>query len=268
MKSCGSDREQWNNAAESWVEFIRSGKNYYSEYLNGPALKQMMGRVEGLKVLDIGCGEGHFSRFFARAGAKVTAIDFSEALIQAALAEESRDPLGITYVATDAANLQMLESKSFDVAYCYMALMDIQDYLGAIAEVARVVKPKGRFLIVFAHPCFSLWRVLEGKQVGGWRTRTRRNGTKKYLYCWTSNYLQSHSYPFEWKHDRLPSTFTTTGYHRPLSDYVKALTKHGFVITYLDEPQPAEEGVKVHPPMAKHYRVPQSITIEATKLTW
>ncbi len=266
MKSGEGNREQWNKAAESWVEFVRSGKNYYSEHLNGPALIQLMGNVAGMKVLDIGCGEGCFARFFAKAGAKVTAIDISEALIQAAIAEEKRHPLGITYYATDAADLHMLQSQHFDVAYCYMAIMDIHDYAGTIAEIARILKPKGRLVIVLAHPCFSLWRVLNGKQVSGWKTRTRRNGTKEYLYNWTSNYLQSHSYPFEWKHNRLPAPFTTTGYHRPLSEYMKTLTTHGFTITQLDEPQPTKKGIKAHPPMAKHHKIPHSLAIEATKL--
>ena len=79
------DRKRWNEAAKNWVEFVRSGKNYYSGYLNGPALKQMIGDVEGKKILDIGCGEGYFSRFFAKAGAEVTAIDISEGLIKAAV---------------------------------------------------------------------------------------------------------------------------------------------------------------------------------------
>ena len=39
-------RKQWNKGAESWVEFVRSGKNYYAAYLNGPALKQMVGSVK------------------------------------------------------------------------------------------------------------------------------------------------------------------------------------------------------------------------------
>jgi len=33
------DKKRWNEGAESWVEFVRSGKNYYSECLNRPALK-------------------------------------------------------------------------------------------------------------------------------------------------------------------------------------------------------------------------------------
>ena len=261
------DKKQWNEGAKSWVEFVRSGKNYYSEYLNGPALKRMIGDVEGKKVLDIGCGEGYFSRFFAKTGAEVTGIDLSDALVKAAVDEEERHPLGIKYFAADVANLNMLKSENFDIAFCYMALLDIRNYEGAISEVSRVLKTRGRFVVLMEHPCFTLFRVLDGKVVSGWETHLSENGSKKYLYYWIADYLRRHSYTVEWKHDRLPSSFVTTGFHRPLSDYVNALTKHGLVITRLDEPQPLEEGVRVHPPMKKHYRVPQSMVIEATKTT-
>jgi SAM-dependent methyltransferase len=260
------DKKQWNEAAEWWVEFVRSGKNYYSEYLNGPALKRMIGDVEKKKVLDVGCGEGYFSRYFAKAGAQVTGIDLSDDLIKAAAEDEERHPLGVKYFVADAANLNMLRSDSFDLAYCYMALLDIRDYVGAISEASRVLKTGGRFVILMEHPCFTFVRVLNGKVVSGWETRLREDGSNDYLYYWTADYLQRHSYTVEWKHDRLPSSFVTTGFHRPLSDYVNALSKHGLAITGLDEPQPLEEGVKFHPPMKKHYRVPQSIVIEATKI--
>ena len=261
------EKKQWNKAAESWVEFVRSGKNYYSEYLNGPALKRMIGDVEGKKVLDVGCGEGYFSRFFAKTGAEVTGIDLSDALIKAAVDEEERHPLGVKYFAADAANLNMLKSESFDVAFCYMALLDIRNYEGAISEASRVFKTGGKFVVLMEHPCFTLFRVLDGKVVSGWETRLREDGSKEYPYYWIADYLRRHSYTVEWKHNRLPTSFATTGFHRPLSDYVNALTKHGLAVTGLDEPQPLEEGVRVHPPMKKHYRVPQSIVIETTKTT-
>lgn len=258
-------RKQWNKAAKIWVEFVRSGKNYYAEYLNGPALKQMVGHVEGKRVLDIGCGEGCFSRFFAKAGAEVTGVDLSEALIKAAREEEESRPLGVKYFAADAANLHTLDPEIFDIAYCHMALADIADYDGAIAEVSRVLKTGGRFIAVIPHPCFSI-RSLNGKVIGGWETRLRENGSKKYLHYRIEDYFQRHSYTWEWKHDRLTSSFVTTGFHRTLSDYVNALTKHGLAVTRLDEPKPLEEGVKLHTPMKKHYRVPQSLIIEATKI--
>lgn len=257
--------QQWNEAARSWIEFVRSGKNYYSEYLNGPALRRMIGNVEGKRVLDIGCGEGYCSRIFAKAGAEVTGIDISEIMIKAAREEERRHPLGVKYLVADAAKLDMLDSECFDVAFCYMAMGDIENYEGAIAEASRVLKTGGRFVVVMEHPCFST-RFIDGKRVGGWETRVREDGSKEYLYYRVEDYSQRHSFAFEWKHDRLSSSFVTTGFHRTLSDYVNALVEHGLAVQRLDEPQPMEEGVRVHPPMKKHYRVPQSIVIEAIKM--
>ena len=225
----------------------------------------MVGSVKGKRVLDIGCGEGYFSRFFAKAGAEVIGIDLSEALIKAAREEEERHPLGAKYFVADAANLNMLDSEIFDIVCCHMALGDIADYKGAIAEVSRVLKTRGRFIVVMEHPCFSI-RSLDEKMMGGWETRVREDSSKEYLYYLIEDYFQRHSYTWEWKHDRLTSSFVTTGFHRTLSDYVNALTKHGLVVTKLDEPKPLKEGVRLHPPMKKHYRIPQSLVIEATKI--
>jgi len=265
MESLQVVRKQWNEAARSWVEFIRSGKNYYSEFLNGPALRRAMGKVEEKQVLDIGCGEGYFSRLFARLGAKVTAVDISENLIRAAIEEEERHPLGIRYIASDAADLRMLESHSFDAAFCYMALHDIEDYEGAISEASRILKAGAKFVIVMEHPCFNT-RFMNGKMVAGWETQVGTDGSKEHMYYRVENYLRRHSYTFEWKHDRLPSSFVTTGFHRTLSDYFNALTSRGFIVTSLEEPQPTEEGARVHRPMKKHYRVPHSIVFEAKRL--
>jgi len=258
-------RRQWNRAATSWVQFVRSGKNYYAEYLNGPALKEAVGNVRGKRVLDIGCGEGCFSRFFASVGAEVTGVDLSEAMIKAAIEEEENRNLGIKYYVADAANLHMLSSGTFDVAYCHMALDDIADYWGAIAEASRVLKAEGRFVILMEHPCFDT-RSLKGKMVGGWKTRPRKDGSVQHLYYQVEDYFQRHSYTCEWKMKRLTSSFVTTSFHRTLSDYANALAKHGFVITKLNEPRPLEEGTRLHPGMKKHHRIPFSLVIEAVKV--
>ena len=158
-------RKQWNEAAGSFIGFVRNGKNYYSEYMNLPALVRAVGEVRGKRVLDMGCGEGSSTRIF-EAGAEITGIDFSEVMIKAAVEEEERNPLGIRYIIADAANLIMLESGSFDIAFCYMAIMDIADFERAIAEAARVLKRGGRLVIVMVHPCFDT-RFMDGRMVGG-----------------------------------------------------------------------------------------------------
>lgn len=258
-------RKQWNEAAKPFAEFVRSGKNYYSEYMNGPALIRMMGNVQGKRILDVGCGEGIFSRHFAKLGAKVTGVDISEVLIQAASQEEQRHPLGIKYYTADAANMPMLQSESFNTAYCYMAMMDIANYREAIAEVSRLLKAQGKFVIVMVHPCFDTWS-LEGRPVGYWQTLIREDGSKEHLYYRIEEYFTNAPYTSEWKHDRLTSGFTTTGFHRTLSDYINTLTANNLVITKLEEPQPLAQGGRYLPSMEKHRRVPQSIVIETTKL--
>jgi len=257
-------RRQWNKAAKSWVQFVRNGKNYYAEYLNGPALKEAVGNVKGKKVLDIGCGEGYFSRFFASKGAEVTGVDLSKSMIKEAIEEEGNRSLRIKYFVANAADLRMLGSGTYDVAYCHMSLDDIADYEGAIAEASRVLKAGGRFVILMEHPCFDT-RSLKGKMVGGWKTRLRQDGSEEHLYYRVEDYFQRHSYICEWKMKRLASSFVTTSFHRTLSDYSNALAKNGFVITKLNEPKPLK-GTSVHPGMKKHQRIPFSLVIVATKV--
>ena len=57
-------KQQWNLATRNWVDFVRSGKAHYREYINDQALKRMMGDARGKRILDIGCGgwlEAHWS---------------------------------------------------------------------------------------------------------------------------------------------------------------------------------------------------------------
>ncbi len=245
---------------------MRRGNDYYREFMNGPALKRMMGDVGGMRVLDIACGEGYFSRFYAGQGAYVTGVDVSEDMIKAAVEEENRAPLGIEYHVADASDLSMLEAESFDVAFSFMALMDMEDYESAIGEASRVLKPGGRFVFAMTHPCFEI-RSLDGAEVCGWETRILPDGTKEHLFLRTRDYFKRHSDSVEWKKsERRPYGFTTTSFHRTLSDYVNALSRHGLLVRRIEEPTPTEEGVAVHPSLAKHRNVPHSIVIESVKM--
>jgi ubiquinone/menaquinone biosynthesis C-methylase UbiE len=267
MNSNDVVRKQWNQAAESFSTFVRTGRNCYCDYMNAPALRRMVGNVKGKRMLDIGCGEGFFCRFFARAGNKVTGVDISDRLIEKAVEMEQSAPLGVEYVAADAANLSMLNSESFDIVYSHMALMDIANFRGAIAEASRVLKLSGRLVVIIEHPCFEAYRTLNGTEVSGWKKENRKKQTVEHEYFWVKDYKTKHSYLWEWKTDRLPSSFVTTGFHRTLSDYINTMTKNQLVITNLDEPRPLKQGVKLAPNMKKHNRIPQSIAIEARKVT-
>src|SRR5438309_1161753 len=106
----------------------------------------LVGKVEGLRLLDLACGHGRFSREFARRGARVVALDLSRNLVAKGQEAELKDPLGIQYVCADASSSDTLTAEApFDFVTCSFGLSDIDDLDGALATVARVLRPDGRF---------------------------------------------------------------------------------------------------------------------------
>ncbi|HYS93305.1 MAG TPA: methyltransferase domain-containing protein, partial [Candidatus Acidoferrales bacterium] len=67
----------WDDNARSWATEVRQGHDIAREFLNNPAFLTFIGELEGRRVLDAGCGEGHNTRIFARRGARMTGVDLS-----------------------------------------------------------------------------------------------------------------------------------------------------------------------------------------------
>jgi len=237
----------WNQAAEGWVDFVRTGKDYFRDCMNNPAAFELIGEIKGQKVLDIACGEGYNTRMLSLKGAHVTGVDNSEILLEHAKQEEYRKPLGITYYQRDASCLDGIPDRSFGVATCFMALMDIQDYELAISEVARILKPDGRFVFSITHPCF------EKMNVNGVTIEAQKR------------YFDKLQETVEWTMGRLTRKFTTTAYHRTLTDYSTALSKNYLLISRMVEPQATEETVRKFPVLKEERKRPQSIIFETVK---
>ena len=148
--------KQWDAAAESWVDFVRQGKDYYRDELNNPATFKLIRNVKGQLVLDLACGEGYNTRILARKGAITTGVDLSTKLIELARKKEAKEQLGIDYHISDAADLSQFSNNHFRIVTCFMALQDIENYEKAISEVARVLENRGRFVFSIPHPCFEM----------------------------------------------------------------------------------------------------------------
>jgi ubiquinone/menaquinone biosynthesis C-methylase UbiE len=239
--------KEWDDAVESWVDFVRHGKDYYRDELNNPAAFRLIGNVKDCLVLDLACGEGYNTRMLARKGAKVTGIDFSEKMIELAKSEEVKEKLGIHYYISDATDLKEFESNNFDLVTCFMSLQDIENYEKAISEVARVLRKSGRFVFSIPHPCFEVI-VENGNRISA-----------------TSRYFGTAKYPVKWTMERLLKPFKTTSFHRTLTDYSNALFKNKLLITKLVEPRPTRKGPQKHPQLREVLARPQSIIIESIK---
>ena len=70
-------RVAWDEGAPVFDEFVRSGEDYYRLQVHGPALLETCEPVHGSRALDLGCGQGYFSRQLAVRGGHVTGVDIS-----------------------------------------------------------------------------------------------------------------------------------------------------------------------------------------------
>lgn len=260
-------RTQWDKSVESWSDFVRAGKDFYRDEMNNPAFFKLLGSVRGTKTLDLACGEGSNTRILATMGANVTGADFSEKMIQAARKTEEREKQGIRYKVSDAADLRDFSDDSFELVTCFMAMMDIDDYGKAIAEVARVLKKRGRFVFSMTHPCFEWGGVgTDGRPVlGDWKYKEGQEAGREPLYYEITDYFTRVTVRVPWEMKRLLKPFVSTSFHRTLTDYSEALFKAGLLIRRIAEPKPTESGPSKHPNLKKHMKVPHSIIIEAVK---
>ncbi|WP_070379919.1 class I SAM-dependent methyltransferase [Rhodococcus sp. WMMA185] len=123
---------------------------------------KLIGDVRGKNVLDVACGEGHFTRILRRAGAsKMVGIDISDRMVELAREQEAREPLGIEYRVEDAR--LGVANQNFDLAVsawllCYAR--DRVDLARMCSGVASRLDPGGRFVTVTMNPALYSFRPL------------------------------------------------------------------------------------------------------------
>ena len=223
----------WDQMADWWDQHLGDDGDLWHRALIDPPLFRLVGEVNQLHVLDLACGNGYLSRRFAHQGAIVTGVDANAPIVERARARQAQEPQGIIYHVSDAANLQMLKDNSFDLVVCNMGLMDIENAAGAIEEVARVLRSKGRFVASLAHPCFdkvntSGWQIerISSRTATVWRKMSRYREITTDVLPWTTVSDQ---------------IVYTPVYHRPLSWYFQTLRASGLVVAAVEEPEPTEE---------------------------
>ena len=108
-----------------------------TEYIN------LRSPVNGLRVLDVGCGGGLISEAMARFGAKVTGIDMGEAPLNVAklhLLESGED---VEYIQITTEELAEQRPGEYDVVTCLEMLEHVPDPASVVAACAKLVKPGG-----------------------------------------------------------------------------------------------------------------------------
>lgn len=126
----------------------------WREAVEAHSLMDLVGDMSGKKVIDVACGEGHFTRRLRQAGAEqIMGIDISEEMIKLANAQETADPMGIEYVVEDARAEEPGRDCDLAVAAWLLVYAHDRDELAQMCRgLARLLKPGGRFVTYTTNP--------------------------------------------------------------------------------------------------------------------
>ena len=104
-----------------------------------------LGDVAGLRALELGCGACQFGIKVAMRGAAVTGLDFSIAQLRHAF--EHFEETGIRFPIVQANGERLpFRDEAFDLVFCDHGVMGFADPSRTVPEVARVLRPGGRFV--------------------------------------------------------------------------------------------------------------------------
>ena len=115
---------------------------------SGEALVNALGIMPGLKVLDLGCGDGTTAVPAAKLGAEVIGVDIARNLIEAGNKRAREEGLtNLTFQEGDATNLQDLRDRTFDLAISIFGAMFAPKPFDVAKEMVRVTKSGGRVVM-------------------------------------------------------------------------------------------------------------------------
>ena len=215
-KESKRDLFDWNQAADVFSQAVGNSDDRIYQQLQ-PVLWDALGNVSEMNVLDLGCGHGWLSGELLAAGAYVTGIDGSAALLDKARKAHPK----ISFLQHDLSTGLPDFEITFDRVIAHMVLMDIPVLDALTHDIKQVLKPDGRFIFTMPHPCFfnQKMRLDENGQpfraVAGYHREE----------VWRIDGFGGHNH-----------------YHRSLTYYFELLRTHGFAVSRLFEPEhiPAE----------------------------
>jgi SAM-dependent methyltransferase len=178
----------------------------------------LLGPLEGRRALEIGAGAGQCSRWVAARGAHVVATDLSSGMVRQGLALNDSSPdTAVPFAQCDAVDLPFSEA-AFDVVFtAYGAVPFVADTARLMREVARVLRPGGRFVFSTTHPFRWVFPDDPGP----------RGLTVTQSYFDRTPYVEADS----------DGEATYVEHHRTLGDRVREVVAAGMVLVDLVEPE-------------------------------
>lgn len=187
-----------------------------------PAVLELAGDVAGRRILDAGCGAGPLCAALRDRGAVVTGIDKSAGMLELARRRLGPD---VDLRAADLADPLPFPDEAFDDVMASLVLHYLEDWGPTLAELRRVLTPKGRLIVSVNHP-FAIHAIQ--RQAG--------RGT---------NYFETYDWTEEWTIRGQSAQLRF--WNRPLHAMTDAFTAAGFLVSVIGEPMPLPAARELFP---------------------
>lgn len=212
-----------------------------------PTLERMLPDFLGKRVLDLGCGFGWHCQYALEHGAvKTVGVDLSQNMLKEARKKVPSSQA--EFIRMPFEEIDFPEN-SFDVALSSLALHYTPSFADICGRVYSCLVPGGDFVFSVEHPVFTAY------------------GTQDWFYDTDGNILHwpVDRYFMEGERKAVFLGEEMTKYHKTLTTYLNILLKAGFVLTGIEEPQPAEHLLHTVPGMEDELRRPMMLIVAAKK---
>ena len=217
------NKASWNEKTESHYT-----SDFYdnTSFINGrnslnSIERDLLGDVNGKKILHLQCHFGQDTLSLQRIGATVTGVDFSEAAITKAKQLNDELNLSDNFICCDLYSLpEYLQNEKFDIVFTsYGTIGWLPDIDKWATIVAHYLKPDGRFIFAEFHPVIWMYD----------------NDFKKITYSYFQEEAIIETETGSYASRESGEPFTTITWNHSIGEVVTALTKQGLKITHLQE---------------------------------
>ena len=228
--------EAYEQLAEAYAAKVDTKP--HNAYYERPATLSLLPDVNGLAVLEAGCGPGVYTEWLVRHGAKVVAVDASAKMLK--YARERVGDAAMFYQADLGNELPMLEDNAFDLVLSALTMDYLADWDLVFNQYYRVLRSHGSFVFSVGHPFFD------------------------FTYFKTDDYFVTEQVECEWR--GFGVTVTMPSYRRSLSTLINTLLDAGFELRQIIEPKPTARFKELDPERyEKLMRQPAFLCVKARK---
>lgn len=213
-----------------------------------PDVEAMLPPLEGLRILDLGCGFGAFGRYALEKGAaSVHGVDLSEKML-----ETARERSGALPMTFERADLETYApaSGAYDLVYCALAAHYLADFDRFCVMARSALDRTGTLVMTVEHP---IWAARAEPDF-----RTDPNGARVFAIT---------DYAIEGRRETNWLADGVVKYHRKISTMIKALRRNALMVTDLDEWTATPQMIAQNPALDDERIRPQLLLIAARLFT-